>query len=706
MVDTGLERRFAGLHALLAPQSVAIVGASNDPGRVGGRPVSYALAAKFQGRLYPVNPNRDVIQGIPCYRTLDAVPEEIDLAIIAVPAISALSELEAAAQRGAKAVVVFSSGFAEVGEEGLARQTVLAQRCRELGMRMLGPNCLGVFNAAIGHTATFGSFLQQSPPQEGRVALVSQSGAFASYLFSMASERGIRITRWVTTGNEADVTVADVIEYLAEDPSIAVIGCAAEGIRDGTHLIAALEKARAAGKPVVIIKMGRTRAGADAAKSHTAALAVDDAVFDAVVRQAGAQRVADTQELLDLLYALQTRSPLIGCKLGIVSMSGGAGVLMVDAAIDSGLEVPPLPIEISSRLKNSNPFGSMTNPIDVTAQAMNDMDLVRQPLREMLNGGEYDAVAAFFMNWLSSPVTGPRLREVLAEVLADTGDRTIALVATGPHETFAEFTRNGLLVFDEPSRAIATLGRMAEIGELLRRPPRSSPSLDGVPFLAGDEVDEVRAKAFLARAGIPVQEEHAAATPGDAAWAAETLGLPIALKIVSRDIPHKTDVGGVQLGLVGAAAVENAAAAMLDSVARLRPEVRVDGFLVSPMVDDGIEMIAAVHVDPVFGPITMVGFGGVLVEVLRDVAFAYGAVSEDEAKAMLQGLRGYPLLDGLRGRPPADIPALGQAIAALSRLGAVNAGHFISIEINPLVVRPKGKGCVMLDALITPRRPA
>lgn len=695
-----------GLQALLAPRSVAVIGASSDPTRIGGRPIAYALAAGFDGRLHPVNPSRDSIQGLPCHRSVAAIPEPIDLAVVAVPAAGVLAEIEAAAAKGARAAVVFSAGFAELGEAGRESQQALVRRCRALGLRLLGPNCLGVFNAAIGHTATFGSFLQQMPSRNGRIALVSQSGAYASYLFSMAAERGIEIGQWVTTGNEADITIAEVIDHMAGDPAVTAIGCAAEGIRDGARLLAALEKARSTGKPVVLIKMGRTAAGAEAAKSHTAALAVDDAVFDAVVRQAGALRVANTQDMLDLLYALQTRPPLGGRKLGIVSVSGGAGVLMADAAADSGLEVPPLPAAVQDRLQRDNPFGAMTNPIDVTAQSMNDMALVHDPVRALLAEGGYDAVVGFFMGWLASPVTGPKLRAVLAEALEGFGDRTIALAATGAREVFADFARHGMLVYDDPTRAVAALGRMAEIGEMLRRPPRAQPLLDGVPLLAGDEADEVRAKAILARAGLPVLDERAAATAAEAGRQAGAIGGPVALKVVSADLPHKSDVGGVRLGLSGAAAVETAAAEMLDTIGRLRPDARIDGFLVSPMLDDGVEMIVGVHADLVFGPVTMVGFGGVLVEVLRDVAFAHGAVTEEEALAMVMGLRGFRLLAGVRGRPPCDVDALCRAIAVLSRFGAANAGRYAGIEINPLLVGPAGRGCVMLDALVTLPKPA
>jgi acetate---CoA ligase (ADP-forming) len=694
-------RELPNLNALFAPRSVAVIGASADPDRIGGRPIHYALAASFQGRIYPVNPNRTEIQGLKAYPDVRTLPENIDLVVIAVPSDSVSSSIEAAAERGAKGAVIFSAGFAEMGAEGVQRQNDLRDLCRARGVRALGPNCLGIYNASIGHTATFASFLQDPVPPTGTIALVSQSGAYGSYLFMLAAKRGIGIGHWVTTGNEMDVTIADAIDHLSEDPTVSVIGCTAEGVRDGEALLHALERAHDAGKPVVLLKMGRTVGGAAAAKSHTAALAVDDAVLSAVVRQTGAFRVATTEAFLDVLYGLNLRRPLSGWRLGIVSVSGGAGVLMADSAEDHGFSVPALPAATQQRLKDANPFGSMTNPVDVTAQALNNLALVGGPVRAMLTEGGYDAVVAFFMNWLSSPVTGPKLRSILAEALVGLEDRTLALAASGPESIIREYERQGFLVFDDPARAVATLGAMARIGAALSTPLPGTVVPDDMPRIEGTEVDEVRAKAILGRAGLPLLREMLVTEPADAGAAAGAIGGPVALKIVSADLPHKSDIGGVRLGLVGVAAAEAAAGEILATVRERRPDARIDGLLVSPMISDGIEMIVAAHQDPVFGPVVMAGFGGVLVEVLRDVVFRYGAIGPDEAHRMLDELRGRRLLDGLRGQQAADVDALADAIARLSAFGVANAGRLESVEINPLLVRPCGKGCVVLDALMT-----
>jgi hypothetical protein len=319
----------------------------------------------------------------------------------------------------------------------------------------------------------------------------------------------------------------------------------------------------------------------------------------------------------------------------------------------------------------------------------------------MLAEGGYDAVVAFFMNWLESPVTGPKLRSVLTEALQGTNRCAFALSAIGPRDIVAEYERQGIPVFEDPTRAVATLGAMARIGEALRTPRINLPEPTDVPLVRGDEHDEFRAKAILAKAGLPVLDEALVHDPAAARAAASRISGPVALKIVSPDLPHKTECGGVRLGLIDEASVEAAAAEMLGEVHRRAPCARIEGLLVSPMVPDGIEMIVGTTLDPTFGPVVMIGFGGIFVELMRDVNFRYGAIGPDEAHRMIDELQGRRILDGVRGRPPSDIDALARSVALLSRFGLANAGRLRGVEINPLLVRPEGLGCVMLDALLS-----
>ena len=690
--------RIAGIDAVLAPRSVAIVGASADPTRIGGRPIRYYKLGGFAGGLYPINPNRTEIQGLKAYASLADVPAGLDCVVVAVPPDLALPALADAAAKGARGAVIFTANYAEAGPEGIRRQQELVATARAHGMRLLGPNCLGVYNAASGHAATFGGFLEGERGAPAPIGIVGQSGAYASYIYVLLRKRGLDAARWLATGNEADITVADAIAHLVGDDGVRVIAAYVEGVKDGPAFLAALDMARAAGKPVVLIKVGRSEGGAAAALSHTASLAGDDKVFDALVREAGGYRTHTTEEMVDVTEALARRGPLAGNRLGILTISGGAGVLMTDEAADRGLVLPPLPAATQARLKAENPLGSFTNPVDFTAQAVNDLNLVGHALRAILEDGEVDAVAGFFMTWVASPATGERLQAVLAEAMRGYEDRIMALAASGPQEVLAAYRAKGFILNEDPSRVVATLAALAAIGRMLKQARAPAVALDGTPRLTGAETTEASAKRVLASAGLEVLPEAVATTPEEAATIAARLGGPVALKIVSADIAHKSDAGGVALD-VAPADVAVRSHAMLAAVAAAAPAARIEGILVGPMAGEGVELIAAARTDPAFGPVVMVGLGGVFVEVMRDVVFRAAPVDEAGALAMIDALKGRALLGGLRGRPPVDVAAAARAIAALSRVAAANAGGFDTIEINPLLVRPQG--AVMLDALIT-----
>ncbi|MFL9950451.1 acetate--CoA ligase family protein [Paraburkholderia agricolaris] len=694
--------RASTIDVLFSARSIAIVGASSDPSRIGGRPLRYYRESGFTGRIYPINPSRKEVQGYTAYPDLASLPESIDLVIIAVGAELAPQIIVDAAARGARGAIIFSSGFAEMGAQGAALERDMLAVARAHGVRVLGPNCLGLAHAAHRQMATFASFVDTLPLPQGRVAIVSQSGAYGSHLFVLARARGIPIGAWVTTGNEGDVTLADCVMHMVKDDSVDLIGCYAEGVSDGPAFLAALDAARAAGKPVVIMKVGRTASGASAAQSHTASLASDDAVLDAALIQYGAYRVPTTEAFIDLIYALSRRPPTAGRKLGVLTVSGGAGVLMADAASDHALTLSAMPAAIQRHLRERAPFGSPVNPVDITAQALNDMTLVSDHLRAMLEHGGYDSVVGFFMNWAASPVTGPLLRRALADGMRGFENRTVAIAVTAPREIVEEFEASGMLVFEDPTRAIATLAALAIIGERLavRRPVAGE--AESAASLPLTMLDEAQTKALLAEAGIPALLEAVVQTPEAAEAASVRLGLPVALKIVSPDIAHKTELGGVALNLRTGEEVRLAARRMLSSVRERAPEARLSGLSVTPMAGAGIEMIVAARTDPCFGPVMMVGLGGVFVEIFRDVAFRIGALTVAQARDMLAQLKAWPLLQGARGAQPVDVDALAEVIARLSRFAVANQGRFETIEINPLLVRPGDAGPVMLDALIVP----
>ena len=694
------------LAALLHPRSIAIIGASDDPARIGGRPLAYTRDAGFAGPIFPVNPRRATVQGLPAFPTVADVPGPVDTAIVAVPAPAVVETAEACAAAGVKAVVVFSAGFAESGHDGRRRQDALTAIARASGMRIVGPNCLGIYNSANGFYATFTTTLEAAHPVPGGVGLVSQSGAYGSHLSLLATRRRIGIRFFVTTGNECDVDVAETIGWLARHPDISVIVAYIEGVADRDRLLASLAAARERGKPVVLQKVGRTEIGADAVRSHTATLAGTDAVYDGVFRQFGVHRARDAEEMLDVAYAATFGAFPASRRVALMSISGGVGVQMADEAVACGLEVTPMSDRAQARLKAQLPYASPRNPVDITAQAFNDLDLIRSNLDVVLEEDAYDAVVAFFTFVAAAEAMVEPVREILQDARRRHPDRLLVLSIVGPPDVVQHYEAAGCPVFEDPSRAVRAVAALARLAENLQRPRATPPPPPPVEPLPPAPVGEAEARRILAGAGIPMVASRLCGTAGEATEAAGALGFPVALKIASPDIAHKSDVGGVALDLGTPEAVAEAFAAITDKARAACPRARLDGVLVSPMVRDGVEMILGAQHDPTFGPVVMCGLGGVFVEVLADVSFRPAPFDDAEAHRMLRELQGYPLLAGARGRPPGDVDALAAALAALSRFAAAHAERLASAELNPVVVRPAGQGVIALDALIVSRTEA
>ena len=723
----------SGLDALFNPRSVAIIGASDDPVRIGGRPLRYLKESGFEGAIWPVNPRRDRVQGIEARPNVGEVPGEIDVAVVAVPAGMAVETIEECAAHGVRAAVVFTSGFAETGPDGAVQQRRMGEIARASGMRVLGPNCLGVYNAAIGFFATFTTTLDLHRPRPGPVAVVSQSGAYGAHLGLLAHRRRIGIEFWVTTGNECDVTAPECIEWMAARPEVKVVAAYAEGVREGDALIGAFDVARACGKPVFFTKAGRSHAGAEAARSHTAALAGgSDAVFDAVLSQHGIVRAGSTEEMLDAAYAASFGVLPAGRRVGFMTISGGAGVLMADEAIAQGLDVAPMPEAAQARLKGKLSFCAPRNPVDVTAQVFNAPHLVGEFLDEMLDEGGYAAIIVFLTYVASVEFMVQPVLDAFARARERHPDRPIILSMVGSGETIAPYEALGVPVFEDLERAVravSALVRAAEglacgagagtdadrcgkaggrrIGgrfpEVQARSPEAGTAthLPGGRY-TGDRLDEYEARRLLASWGVPVGPAHVARNAVEAAYAARTIGAPVAMKLLSPDVEHKTEAGGVVLGVApGDAAGEYGAilarAKAYDAQAELR------GVLISPMVR-GVECILGVQRDPVFGPVVMVGSGGVLAEVLNDVAFRKVPIDHTQAERMIAELAVAGVLEGIRGRPRCDVGALAAAAAALSRFAAAHADVIESVDVNPFVVLPEGEGAFALDALIVGRR--
>jgi acetate---CoA ligase (ADP-forming) len=684
-----------------SPASIAVVGASSDPLRIGGRPIAYMRRQGFRGEIMPVNPQRDRIQGLRAYPSVSQLPVIPECAIIAVSGEAAVAAAADLAALGTKLAIVFSSGFAEVGPVGIGLQHSLVEAARGARMRIIGPNSLGMFSPGTGFYATFSSSFESGFPKAGRLGIASQSGAFGAHLMCLARSNNLGISSMIMTGNESDLQVADVLDWLVQDPNTDVIALFLEGVSDGDKLMRALTLARDAHKPVIAMKTGRSALGKSAAQSHTAAIASNDAVVDAVFREFGVVRAHSGEELIDVARVASKRIYPRGNTLGVITVSGGAGVLIADAAEAAGLPMPQLPAAAEQKLKKILPYAGTRNPIDCTAQFLNDMSLVGAFGDVLVGEGGYSFILGFFSYAAGAPSVATGLLAALGALREKYADRLFVLSILAGQTVVDEYERHGFVTFSDPARAVNALAAVGRIGvawdNSSQLPPPAVPALE-LPLRSPTEADS---KTFLQRAGIACPPEMVCRSAQEAVAAAAILGYPVVLKVLSADIAHKSDVGGVQLDNNNADAVNHGFQSLLERVRRNAPDARVEGVLVARQLLGGVaECVMGVHRDPIFGPIAMFGLGGIFVEVLNDVVLRRCPFGVDVAEAMIRSIRGASLLLGARGRPVADISALSHMLATLSAVAAQTNGRLNSIDLNPVIVMPAGQGAYAVDAAI------
>lgn len=719
------------LQPFFDPRSVAIIGASSDPDKLGGRPIRFLRDAGYTGRIFPINPKSDTVQGLKAYPTLADVPQAIDQALIIVPAPGALDALQACIAKGIRHVQVLSSGFAEEDDEGRERQRALAELAAAHGVRLIGPNCLGIVSVHNRFYATFSTALEALAPREGGISFATQSGAFGSCAYAQAIQRGLGIARIVATGNEADVDVAQCIDFLAADEKTRVICAAIEGCRDGDALRRALRRAAAAGKPVILMKVGTSSRGQVAAATHTGAVAGNDRIFDAVVRECGAWRATTIEQMLDIAYVCTQLAKPANNRAGILTVSGGIGVLMTDDAERLGVDIPVLAADVRRRAHELVPFAIGENPLDTTAQIGAVKNGVPRLAEVLLQDTDWSTLCIYLAQIPCDEKRFPAMLEGLADLRRRYPDRLIVLVGPYSERMRTDIEAEGLVIFSDPGRAMAAVGAacgmvarrcamdLDECGadahapvptdsdEAVRAGAGGSASQAGSggrkasadpkvapPFL-GTRLDEVQAKQVLAQYGLPMLDETLCTDADTAVAAARRVGFPVVAKIVSADIPHKTEIGGVLLNLKDEDAVRSAYALLRQRAG----QAPVSGVLIAPMCAPGTETILGVHVDPLFGPMVMFGLGGVAVELYQDVAFATAPLSEARAKALVGSVRASRLLDGWRGQAALDVPALVRALVALSELAYDWRDVLAGVDVNPFVLRQDGGVC--LDALIT-----
>ncbi|MBV9432311.1 MAG: acetate--CoA ligase family protein [Hyphomicrobiales bacterium] len=684
------------LDALFRPRSLAVVGASTDPSKLGSLPIKFMLGAGFAGDIYPVNPRADTIQGLKAFSSVKSIGKRIDAAIIAVPKELSLAALADCAAAGAAAAIMFTSGFAEVDAAGASTQRDIAALAKRSKMRVLGPNCLGVVNFAEGMVASFHPAFALTEKRAGVIGLASQSGAFGGLSFSLARERGLSFSYCVTTGNEADIDIAECMSFLAQDASTEVILLYLEGCRNGPALIDALDAARRNKKRVVAIKVGRTKAGAAAAASHTATLAGSDVVFDALFRQYGVYRAETIEEFLDIGLAAALGKAPRNEKLGLVTVSGGVGVLMADAATDLGLDVAALPEATQARVREILPYAGPRNPIDVTGQVVADPKLFERGLEIALAEGGFGSLVAFTGALPRNPEHAPMLKAVYTSLRERHRDVSLISAGLSTPQFRDELAALAIPSFEDPSRAVRAAAALRFFAHRAAEPAGAEKR--DLPALPSGPIGEAEALRALGEAGIPAIECHLAIDAKSAIEAARKIGFPVVMKIASPDILHKSDIGGVLIGVASEAQVEKGFEELLGRARRAHPEARIQGCLIAPKIEGGTEIVLGANLDPVFGPVVMVGLGGIFVELLRDVSLRLAPVGLEEAHAMLRELKGFKLLEGARGRPSSDKEAIARAIVDLSSFALAHAHEIVSCDINPFLVL--SKGAVALDAVI------
>lgn len=692
------------LQALFEPRSVAVVGASPDPDRPGGRCVALLQRFGFRGAIYPINPRYGTIRELPCYPDFASLPGPADLAVVLVPAASVPGYLRAAAAAGTRAAVVCSSGFAEAGADGLRLNDELVQAARESGMAVLGPNCLGVVDLQHGLAATFSTaFDSDLPMRAGPVAFLSQSGAMGAAVFVRAQAEGIGFGCFVSTGNETVLDFNDFLEHLAEDPGLSLILGYLEGLRDGRRFVAAARRARAAGKTVAVLKVGRSDAGGRAARSHTGALVGSAQAWEAAFRRAGVLPVDSVRSLIDLAVALPGRLPARGPRVGIVSASGGAGVLMTDRCMANGLVVAPLGEATRAALaRHMPPFAGMMNPVDY-GPVYGDPDVVKALVEIVGADPEIDLVL-FFLGL--SPGMAGVLEHRLAAAQQAIGKPVVAAWLGGPEAGVARLRELGVAAFDDPGRAVEVAAQLVRAGAALpeitpraadaSRAEATRATLRAALAEGRTALTEREVKALIARYRIPVVPETLATTAEEAAAAAARFGAPVAIKAEAPALLHKSDAGAVRLNVMAEDAAE-AWRAVTEAAARVVGTEGVRGAVVQPMARPGLEVLAGLRHDPQFGPTLTVGLGGVLSEVLADVTTELAPIDHSLAHAMLDRLRGARLLGAFRGAAPRDHDALADLLVALGDL-ACDAGPLLAeLDLNPVLVHPAGEGCTVVD---------
>ena len=702
-IDTLVRPRSAALDRLLRPNSVAIVGASEKPGALGNQVLANLERHGFAGDIHLVNPKRPVIAGRQSFGAVDDLPEGVDAAVLAIPGAAVLPTIRALAARGVGAAVIFSAGFAEGGEEGTAAQRELARIAAESGMIIEGPNCLGLTNYVDGVALTFVETSSERLGDRPGIGIVSQSGAMAVVLGTILMAKGLGVSLSVSTGNEAASGVEDYVDYLIDDPHTRVIAMIVEQFRKPARFLALADRARAVGKPIILLHPGKSSAARDSAATHTGAMAGDYEVMRVHVERAGVILVDTLEELGDVVEMLARYASPVAKGVGVIAESGAFKAIMLDQAEALGLILPPLGDADSLALRAALPdFVPVSNPLDVTAQGLVDPGIYGRTIAALAAD---DRIGAILVTLIQTDTGTSHIKfdAVLGALRASPPDKPVIVAGVDEGgiilaEDVAALRAEGVMYLPTAERALRALARMRSAGDIAVLPTSDAAPLAGLPE-AGATVPEYRAKDLLGARGIAFPSGTLAGSADEAVAAAERLGYPVVLKAQAAALPHKSDAGGVVVGLADSQAVRVGWAKLQTAVAAARPDLTLDGVLVEPMAARGIELIVGARNDPYWGATILVGFGGVSAELLHDVRLLPAGLDREAIAAELRRLRLAPLLDGFRGEPAMDVDAVAALVEALGKVVAATPG-IREIDLNPVMVYPRGDGAIALDALI------
>ncbi|MBX9973618.1 acetate--CoA ligase family protein [Cytobacillus firmus] len=698
--------KIEAIERFLNPKSIAIVGVSSDFSSISGKPLKNLLLHKYKGYIYPVNPKYKEIEGIPCYSSILDIPGDVDVALIAVSSKRMLQIIEDCKKKKVRNLILFGSGFAEVGEEGRQLQEKVLEKAREAGIHIIGPNCVGLLNVKESIPLGFAtSFETEKGFHSGNVGFASQSGATGFSLFGLAQEEGIGFSYIVNTGNQMDIHSFDCMEYMLEDEDTSVVAGYLEGIPDGEMLIEISKSSKELDKPLILLKAGRSELGRRAALSHTASLTGSEETFQAIAKQHGIITVNDIDDMIDAMKVFSRGKRVKGNRIVTISNSGAAGIAMADYSEPLGLEMVRLTGETEAKIKSIiPPYGSALNPIDVTAQALKEQHILTDTLELLIKDDQVDAIV--FQTTFGGEL-GKKICQKIAEIDQKT-DKPILVTLTGTSELTGEgrtILRNAKVpVYPTTYKTMLSLKYLVDFSMFNKKKNAeflSTANLNNVKEDMYGIWTEDRVKQELKTLRIRVPNGIVIKDRKQLEEIKENLNYPLVCKIVSSDIMHKTDAGGVEVNILNPVQLERAYGEILKAVTQYAPNARIDGVLVEEMIEEkGIEMFIGVKQDPQFGSLIVCGLGGIFIEVLKDVSIRKAPVHLNEAHEMLKELKGYPLLEGVRGEKPRDIAAFAEVLSKISQYASQNNGQISEMDINPVWVFEEGKGIAALDGVI------